>query len=100
MNTTERLKITETNLRLFTLLAVLLTTFLFFIDEGYYNFNWMLSWGNWVVFIIYTTVIIAFQVIVGLLIPNKWAIKLKVPFSFIVGSALALTILFILFTSL
>jgi hypothetical protein len=99
-NNTSQLKISGTSLRVYTILAALLTTVLCFIDEGHYNFNWVLSWGNWVIFAIYTTVIMAFQIVVGLLIPNKWATKLKIPFSFVVGSALALTILFILFTSL
>lgn len=33
--------------------AITTTFFLFFIDEGYYNFKWMESFGNWVAFIIY-----------------------------------------------
>lgn len=31
----------------------LVVNFLFFIDEGYYDFRWMMDWGNWVVFAIY-----------------------------------------------
>ncbi|MGB0806603.1 MAG: hypothetical protein ACPGRC_07925 [Salibacteraceae bacterium] len=34
---------------------------LFFIDEGYYSFYWMLNWGNWVVFIIYFGVLYVIQ---------------------------------------
>ena len=48
------------------LIAVSLTMILFFIDEGYYNFNWMLSAGNWVVFCIYTAIIFAGQLIIQL----------------------------------
>ena len=33
--------------------AALLVLFLFFIDEGWYSFRWMLEWGNWIVFVIY-----------------------------------------------
>ncbi|MEI7979143.1 MAG: hypothetical protein WCI53_09885 [Bacteroidota bacterium] len=39
---------------LFPLLSALfITLFLFYIDEGYYNFNWMLKASNWAAFIIY-----------------------------------------------
>lgn len=33
--------------------AFLLVMFLFFIDEGYYDFRWMRDAGNWVVFFFY-----------------------------------------------
>ncbi|HEY3387245.1 MAG TPA: hypothetical protein VGK46_12090 [Saprospiraceae bacterium] len=33
--------------------AFLIVNFLFFIDEGYYDFRWMAEWGNWLVFGIY-----------------------------------------------
>jgi hypothetical protein len=33
--------------------AMLIVMFLFFIDEGYYNFNWMAQWGNWIAFGMY-----------------------------------------------
>jgi hypothetical protein len=36
--------------------ALLIVLFLFFIDEGYYNFNWMAQWGNWIVFGMYMAV--------------------------------------------
>lgn len=35
------------------LATFLITNFLFFIDEGYFNLNWMKHWGNWVMFGIY-----------------------------------------------
>jgi hypothetical protein len=45
--------------------ALLITHFLFFIDEGFYDFRWMLEWGNWVVFVIYLI----------MLFPVQWAIS-------------------------
>jgi hypothetical protein len=39
------------------ILASLLTLFLFYIDEGYYNFKWMLNPGNWSVFGFYGVVL-------------------------------------------
>ncbi|MBL7765436.1 MAG: hypothetical protein JNJ58_05050 [Chitinophagaceae bacterium] len=37
--------------------SVVLTMYLFYIDEGYYDFRWMLQWGNWIACIIYVSVI-------------------------------------------
>ena len=45
--------------------AFIITFFLFFIDEGYYDFRWMMSWGNWIVFVMYLI----------LLFPVQWAIS-------------------------
>lgn len=38
-------------------LAASLTLFLFYIDEGYYNFEWMLNAGSWVIYFIYVVVL-------------------------------------------
>ncbi len=35
------------------LTAFIIVQFLFFIDEGYYDFRWMKSVGNWIVFVFY-----------------------------------------------
>jgi len=45
--------------------AFVITFFLFFIDEGYYDFRWMMSWGNWIVFVVYLV----------LLFPIQWAVS-------------------------
>lgn len=37
--------------------AVFITLMLFFIDEGFYHFEWMHSIGNWIIFSIYLAVI-------------------------------------------
>lgn len=37
--------------------TLLLVLFLFYIDEGWYSFRWMLNWGNWIVFVIYLVAI-------------------------------------------
>lgn len=55
----------------FAVSAILTTLFLFFIDEGYYNFKWMTSIGNWIAFIIYIVPIFLGQLIVYVLIPEK-----------------------------
>ena len=50
-NTTPKNK----NLSLVILSSVLLTFFIAFIDEGYYNFQWMSDPGSWVAFMVYTS---------------------------------------------
>lgn len=35
--------------------AVLITLFLFYIDEGYYSFKWMQNAGNWIMFGVYAS---------------------------------------------
>jgi hypothetical protein len=47
------------------LAALLIVLFLFFIDEGYYNFRWMMDWGNWFVFGLYMVIFF----------PIQWAIS-------------------------
>jgi hypothetical protein len=37
--------------------AIIFTLFLFYIDEGYYDFRWMKRAGNWVPFVIYVAII-------------------------------------------
>ncbi len=33
--------------------AFVVSMFFFYIDEGYYDFRWMKSTGNWIVFVVY-----------------------------------------------
>ena len=46
---------------LFLIISVVASLFLFYIDEGFYNFQWMKFWGNWIVFIIYAVIIFLVQ---------------------------------------
>jgi uncharacterized protein YqgC (DUF456 family) len=46
------------------IVALLVTQFLFFIDEGYYDFRWMKSIGNWIVYIIYTAFLFGGQMLI------------------------------------
>jgi hypothetical protein len=45
--------------------ALLIVLFLFFIDEGYYDFRWMREWGNWFVFGIYLLIFFPVQWIIA-----------------------------------
>ncbi len=38
---------------IFLLTSAIVTTFLFYIDEGNNNFNWITNWGAWMIFMIY-----------------------------------------------
>ena len=46
---------------LFLIISVVASLFLSYIDEGYYNFQWMKFWGNWIVLIIYAGIIFLVQ---------------------------------------
>lgn len=50
-------RITNKQVNIAFIIANIITQFLCFIDEGYYDFRWMKSWGNWVVYLIYVLVI-------------------------------------------
>ncbi len=45
--------------------SLIIVLFLFFIDEGYYDFRWMKEWGSWIVFVMYMII----------LFPVQWAIS-------------------------
>ncbi|MEO8150001.1 MAG: hypothetical protein ABI723_20350 [Bacteroidia bacterium] len=45
------------------IIAIAVTLFLFFIDEGYYNFNWMDDAGNWFAFLIYVFLLFTAQLL-------------------------------------
>lgn len=45
--------------------SLMITTVLFYLDEGYYNFNWMGNPGNWMMFILYSGIFFSCQVLVS-----------------------------------
>lgn len=53
------------------LIAVVTTLFLFYIDEGYYDFRWTENAGNWFVFVIYVGMIWGLQLVLGWLLFRK-----------------------------
>lgn len=74
--------------------AFILTMFLFFIDEGYYDFRWMMEGFNWIIFFIYFIMLSFSQILILKMTP-------RIPFSykkmigvFLIGSAFALWIAF------
>lgn len=83
---------TKSNKQELVLLAssIALTLFLFYIDEGYYNFRWMLTLSNWFAFIIYVIPIFGFQLLVLKLIGKKISTQTSSLLSAIIGSLLGL----------
>ena len=51
--------------------AILITLFLFYIDEGYYDFRWMLQWGNWIVLVIYIIMLFPLQWVISYFLFRK-----------------------------
>lgn len=84
---------TKSSKQEFILLAssILLTLFLFYIDEGYYNFKWMLKLSNWMAFIIYVFPIFGFQLLILKLIGNKFSFQIATIISIVIGAAIGLT---------
>jgi len=69
---TVKLKLKNEGLAILIASSVLITMFLFFIDEGYYNFKWMLSIGNWIAFLVYFVAIFYGQLFFSTLLLKKY----------------------------
>jgi hypothetical protein len=70
--------------------SILLTLFLFFIDEGYYNFKWMTDIFNWFFFLIYFAVFLFGQFIIYNLLPQKIIGIGRIAFSVLSGVVIGL----------
>jgi hypothetical protein len=79
--------------------AIALTLFLCYIDEGFYNFNWMLEWDNWLAFVMYVALFWAFQTLLSKLSKLITKGTLQTWLSTFSGSILALIlVVFIVIT--
>ena len=76
--------------------AILFSLFLGFIDEGSYNFRWMLSPGNWIAFYFFTFLLFGIQLLVSEVILYKCGKTAKTLASLI----LSITLLFLVLLSL
>lgn len=86
MNTKDR-KISKDNAVLaMVVYSVVFTMFLFCIDEGYYNFNWMQDLGNWIVFPFYAVPILLFGLFIHYIVLMKYKGSAKVALSLFLGS--------------
>lgn len=80
-------------------IAALVTGFLFFIDEGYYSFRWMLSWGSWIIFLVYTLSLYISQHLIHACVPDQFSIKQKRILACILGIPLGLSALWLVFST-
>lgn len=77
------------------LCSVIATLFLFFIDEGNYDFRWMASFGNWVVFLLYVVgTLPLYWLLARILLRETDSLK-KIPLISLAG-AIALIAVFVL----
>ena len=74
--------------------AGFITLFLFFIDEGFYNFNWMSDPGNWIAFVIYISLIFGSQFVVYWLFSQLKVSRRKLGWSIVMGTVIALLLAF------
>lgn len=81
----------------YALLTILVTTFLCFIDEGNFNFNWIYNWGNWVVFIIYAFGIFSGQILAQHFLFKKLETVERIVLSFVIGGAVGLIAVILMF---
>lgn len=106
---TEQLNISRNinHMALFPLVsAIIVTMFLFYIDEGYYSFAWMTEPGAWIIFSIYVFILFSMQFILLFslfkLLPFLFENKLKIPtvsFVTLLSICLALSLAFYLFSN-
>jgi len=86
------------NFPAFIISSILITLFLFYLIEGALNFNWMSSFGNWFLFLIYSGSILIGQVWVSLISVRRVKGKSNTILSILGGTALSLTLLvFVIF---
>lgn len=78
--------------------AVLVSLFLFFLDEGYNSFQWMARWGNWVVFVIYVLVLFSTQALILRFMAGTDMGRNMARITSLAGVPIGLAILFMLFS--
>lgn len=78
---------------IYAVVSFVLTSFLFFIDEGYYNFNWTTELRNWVAFLFYAGSMFFGQVLTDQLILRSLRHRNKTILTCIIGVPLGLIIL-------
>ncbi|MBX2964734.1 MAG: hypothetical protein KF845_01225 [Cyclobacteriaceae bacterium] len=73
--------------------SVLVSGFLFFIDEGYFSFRWMLDLGSWIIFSVYVLALFMGQFLIHTCIPHRYSIKQKRVFALVLGIPAGLCVL-------
>jgi len=71
--------------------AVLITLFLFFIDEGNYDFNWSAEPFVWVIFLIYTIPIFLGQLLLSKVVLKNISQTKRIVLSILIGTIIGMT---------
>lgn len=74
--------------------AIVVTFALLYIDEGYYNFDWMANIGNWIVGVVYAGIISTIQIAIYKLVLFPLKGNLRTGLSIGIGIFTAMIILF------
>lgn len=77
--------------------SILVILFLFYIDEGYYNFNWMQHLGNWIAFGFYLIAFSTGQLLCHQLILARYKGSNKITLTSVIGIPLGFGIIVTLF---
>ncbi len=72
--------------------SVLITFLLFFVDEGYYNFNWMTNIGSWIPFVVYLLAIFSGQWLFSALLLKKYQGPGKLYLSILGGATIGILV--------
>jgi hypothetical protein len=78
------------------IISALLTLFLFYIDEGYYSFRWMLEPGAWIVFGIYTLLFFTCQALL-IYFFRRWPGRLASIAKYTLGAVLGFAVAYVIF---
>jgi hypothetical protein len=76
--------------------ALVVVNVLFFIDEGYYDFRWMLQVGNWIVFALYMAILFPVQWLISRFLFRKQTGATKILLDAITGIILSLGVILLL----
>lgn len=83
------------------LAAIGVTVWLFYIDEGYYDFRWMTNdLRNWLWFLVYVAGIWGFQLLAGRFLFRKYAEWEKMVLNLVLGVPIAVALIIGLFMGL
>jgi len=71
--------------------SILITLFLFFMDEGNYSFNWAMEPFVWIIFLIYMVPIFLGQLVMSRVVLRKISQTRKLILSILIGSVIGIT---------
>jgi len=70
---------------------------LFYIDEGYYSFQWMMNAGAWIIFVIYVSIFLLTQLGFNLLTFKILSSQTRRALSLLVGIPVGMIFLILIF---